>query len=493
MSPHQRHWLTLPWLLLAAWVQPSYSSALYAYATDRTTQVGIQDISTGNIYYSNCNSEDTPIFPLDKPNVLDTENTPRNGTALAAVGWWDTQKIIASIFWQTQDSVIVNGYYECDMDTGKLIKVGEYTISLTAEVDSVHSESGLAVDLLGGGEDDGYRVFYHNADKQIMMMSYTDNTNWIDGGIVSQDTAEGIAIGTVWYDEKKSKNMTVAFPKGTDNIETSRLHINGKWKLAAFPQELANNNYTNATAPAKIRMSSEKADYSLPGWNASIEAIGMATDRSKTRSLFYLGDDNVLREAIAIENTWQITPNRSESIWPLSDDPSAGLAVTYQQSRGLTWIYYWSNGTIIQAHKNVTNEWEEYTVLPQTVPKNQTESGNKDDTSKEDDTTTASTGLTTGAKAGLGVGVAAGVIAMGALAWFFMKRRGNKHAAVPQKEENTVPEAAGTPITSPPPLYEKDTYRVGDAMSPSELNGTGRPVELDNPTVVYEMPGDHTR
>ncbi|CEI63823.1 hypothetical protein FVEN_g9130 [Fusarium venenatum] len=491
MSPHQRHWLTLPWLLLAAWTQPCHSSALYAYATDRTTQVGIQDVSTGKIYYSNCNSEDTPIFPLDKPNVLDTENKPRNGTALAAVGWWDTQKIIASIFWQAEDSVIVNGYYECDMDTGKLNKVGEYTISLTAEVDSVHAESGLAVDLLGGGEDDGYRVFYHNADKQIMMMSYTDNTNWIDGGIVSQDTAEGIAIGTVWYDEKNSKNMTVAFPKGSDNIETSRLHSTGKWKLAAFPQELA-SNYTNATVPTKIRMSSETADFSLPGWNASIEAIGMATDRSKTRSLFYLGEDNVLREAIAIQNNWQMAPNRSESIWPLSDDPSAGLAVTYQQSRGMTWIYYWSNGTIIQAHKNITNEWEDFTVLPQTVPKNETESGNKDDAAKEDDTATESTGLTTGAKAGLGVGVAAGVIAVGALVWFFMKRR-NKHTAVPQKEENTVPEAAGTPITSPPPMYEKDTYRVGDATSPSELNGHGQPAELDNPSVVYEMPGDHTR
>lgn len=120
------------------------------------------------------------------------------------------------------------------MKSGTLSKVGEYTISLTAEVDSVHKESGLAVDLLGGGEDDGYRVFYHNADKQIMMLTYTDNTNWIDGGIVSQDTAEGIAIGTVWYDDKNAKNMTVAFPKGKDNIETSRSQKSGKWKLGMY-------------------------------------------------------------------------------------------------------------------------------------------------------------------------------------------------------------------------------------------------------------------
>jgi hypothetical protein len=84
----------LPWLLLVAWIQPCYSYALYAYATERTTQVGIQDPSTGDIFYSNCNSEDTPIFPLDEPNVLETDNKPRNGTALAAAGWWDTEKII---------------------------------------------------------------------------------------------------------------------------------------------------------------------------------------------------------------------------------------------------------------------------------------------------------------------------------------------------------------------------------------------------------------
>ncbi|KAH6949182.1 hypothetical protein DER45DRAFT_513460 [Fusarium avenaceum] len=488
MSPHQKQWLMLPWLLLVAWIQPTYSSALYAFATDRTTQVGIQDPATGKIYYSSCNSEDTPIFPLDKPNVLDTDNKPRNGTALAGAGWWDTQKIIASIFWQAEDGVIVNGYYECNMTTGKLNRIGEYTISLTAEIDSVHSESGLAVDLLGGGDEGGYRVFYHNEERQMKMMSYTDDTNWIDGGTVSQDSADGTAIGTVYFDKK---NMTVAFPKGTDNVETTRLMKSGKWKLAAFPQELA-GNYSNETGSAKILMSSDAAEFSLPGWNSSLAAIGMATDRSRTRSLFYLGDDKVLREAIAIKNTWEMAPNRSESIWPLADNPSDSLAVAYQQSQGKTWIYYWSNETIVQAHKNYDGEWEDAIVLPQTVPKNGTESDSKDKAkpAKEDDTTTESTGLTGGAKAGIGIGVAAGVLALGALIWFLMKRRRNNQP--PQKEEVAVAEAGGTPITYPAPKYEKDTSKPGDETSPSELSGHGQPAELDN-QVYYELPGNHTR
>jgi hypothetical protein len=114
------------------------------------------------------------------------------------------------------------------MTTGKLNRVGEYTISLTAEIDSIHSESGLAVDLLGNGEDDGYRIFYHNEERQIKMLSYTGDTDWIDAGAVSQDTADGIAIGTVFFDKK---NITVAFPKGTDNVETTRLLKTGNWTL----------------------------------------------------------------------------------------------------------------------------------------------------------------------------------------------------------------------------------------------------------------------
>jgi hypothetical protein len=251
-------------------------------------------------------------------------------------------------------------------------------------------------------------------------------------------------------------------------------------------------------------MSSDAPDFSLPGWNASLGAIGMATDRSRTRSLFYLGDDKVLREAIAIQNTWQITPNRSESVWPLADNPSDSLAVAYQQSQGKTWIYYWSNETIVQAHKNSDGEWEDAIVLPQTVPKNETQSDNSDNSdnsdkdkdkaksTKEDDTTVESTGLTSGAKAGIGVGVAVGALALGALIWFFMKRRRNNQA--PQEEEVSIAEAGGTPITSPAPKYEKDTFRAGDEMSPSEMSGDGRPAELDNnPSVVYELPGNHTK
>lgn len=253
-------------------------------------------------------------------------------------------------------------------------------------------------------------------------------------------------------------------------------------------------SYTNNTGSTKISMSSNTPQYTLPGWNASLQAIGMATDRSRTRSLFYIGDDNVVHEVIAVQNNWQLAPNRSESIWPLADDPSSGLAVAYNQGKGMTWMYYWSNQTIIQAHKNATNEWEDAKVLPQTAPKNETKSGTKDKPTEDDDFNYPSkTGLSTGAKAGVGVGVAVGAIAVGALMWFFFIKRRRDNKQVPQQEETTVAEAGGTAVHSPAPTYEKDTFKAGDAMSPSELGGDGRPAELDNPSVVYELPGNYTR
>ena len=236
-------------------------------------------------------------------------------------------------------------------------------------------------------------------------------------------------------------------------------------------------------------MGSETPKFSLPGWNASLESIGMATDQARSRSIFYLGDDKVLREAIATwtSDNWEMAPNRSEEIWPLADDPSSGLAVAYSQGEGMTWIYYWSNNTIVQAYKNGTHEWEKAISLPQTVPKNETKS---DEPTEDFEPVSEDTGLTTGAKAGVGVGVAAGVIALGVLIWFFMKKRRNNQTP-PQKEDVAVTKASGTPVTVPAPMYEKDTYKTGDATTPAEMSGDGRPVEMDNQTsFVYELPGN---
>jgi hypothetical protein len=71
--------------------------SIAAFYTDQAIQVAAQDLDTGNILYSSCNSVGTPVFPIDSPNVLSTKRTPRNGTALTMAGWFDKKKIVVGL------------------------------------------------------------------------------------------------------------------------------------------------------------------------------------------------------------------------------------------------------------------------------------------------------------------------------------------------------------------------------------------------------------
>lgn len=471
MCACKHQFVFISWLLIAGWVQLSCSHALYAYTTERTIQVGAQDPITGKIHYSNCNSKDTPIFPLDKPNVLDAKETPRNGTALAAQGWWDfgQETIIASIFWQTKDGAIVNGYYTCNMKTGKLVRNGEYRISETAEVGSIHNKSGLAVDLLGA--DNGYRVFYHNEHSNAMMLHYTQFTDWTDGGFVSQDNATGMALGSAHIDKE---NITVAFPKGSEDIETSRLEKAGQWRLDSFPTKLG-GTFTNESTSITAVSPQISPLFSLPAWNASLEAIGSAIDRSRKRSIFYIGTDKKLHEVEAKKDTWEVASNQTSKAWPVADDPNSGLAVAYNQPDGKVWVYYWSNETVVQTYRNYDGDWEDAKSLPQEEPRE------TDKSKPVEDDTSSSSGLTTGAKAGIGVGVGVGALLVGVLAWLWMKRRNKK-------------KASGSEMgVSPTDSHFTEAKKDDKAVDPSEMDGHGRPAELYNHPPVYELQGQHVR
>ena len=84
-------------LCLAFSIRTAYSSNLYAFYTQRSIQVAAQDPDTGKILYSNCNSLNDPMFPVENPNVLPTFSSPRNGTSLAAAGWWDGTQVLVRL------------------------------------------------------------------------------------------------------------------------------------------------------------------------------------------------------------------------------------------------------------------------------------------------------------------------------------------------------------------------------------------------------------
>lgn len=137
-----------------------------------------------------------------------------------------SRHVQSQVFWQTEDNTIVQGKYICNMTTGKLVRDREFQISAAAGVDSIHNETGLSIVNLG--EKDGYRLFYHDEDRKVKMLWYTDDDGWNDGGAISQDTAGGTALGSTIYD---LKNITVPFPKDSENVELSRLDKSGLWTL----------------------------------------------------------------------------------------------------------------------------------------------------------------------------------------------------------------------------------------------------------------------
>lgn len=120
------------------------------------------------------------------------------------------------------------------METGRFKRTGESYPSLIARVDSVHERTGLSVELLV--DQFGYRqyrLFYHNADRQIMMISYEQNAKlWTDAGRVSQDTSHGMALASAYHE---GKDISVVSPKGSRDIEVARLPQGGLWKLGKSP------------------------------------------------------------------------------------------------------------------------------------------------------------------------------------------------------------------------------------------------------------------
>ncbi|SCN66442.1 uncharacterized protein FFB20_02201 [Fusarium fujikuroi] len=465
----------LSWLVLLALVHTSYGSALYAFFTDLTIQVGAQDRTTGKLLYSTCNSQDIPIFPLEKPNILDTRETPRNGTALTAVGWGDLNFITAQVFWQTEDNTIVQGKYICNMTTGKLIRDREFQISAAAGVDSIHNETGLSIVNLG--EKDGYRLFYHDEDRRVKMLWYTDDDGWNDGGAISQDTAGGMALGSTIHD---LKNITVPFPKDSENVELSRLDKSGLWTLGM---------------PIALWNLEDEAEFSLPAWNSSLEAIGAAVDRSRTRSVFYVGDDKKIHEVKSTRNGWQLGSNQTERAWPVADNESSGLAVVSQQSEGKAWLYYWANETIVQAFKDYDGDWVDAKALPEKLPTNGTDDKKPKDrpTQEPRPEPVESKGLSSGAKAGIGVGVGIGVGALlfGVLAWLWMKRRRER---AQQEKVSGIVEVGGSPLEPRLSVFKEDLPRQNEHVEPSEMTGQGRPAELSHhDSAVYEMPEHHAR
>jgi hypothetical protein len=205
-----------------------------AWWTDIGPSFVMQNATTGLLTHSLCNSNNTPIYPVDPPLSFETTYAPRNGTSLAAAGWFDSKTTWASLIYQNNNDDIVNAVYMCDFQTGEYKHVESSVISDRAGTPAVHPKTGLSVTLLG--EQEGYRVFFHDRAKALQHLKYTQVENWSYGGPVSTNTnRSGMAIHSMF---SGVRNVSVVTPRDAANMEVSRLNIDGAWHICKLPHAL---------------------------------------------------------------------------------------------------------------------------------------------------------------------------------------------------------------------------------------------------------------
>lgn len=207
--------------------QPSDASpSIAAWWTPNAPQVMVQNETTGAIQYSYCNSNGTPIYPVDPPNVLPVGAAfkPRNGTALTGVGWWDGNTTVASMWYQDENLEIVNTLLTCDWTTGQFTRTGSWVISAGAI--TPHPTTGLGSLLLGSSA--GYRVYYHDVRLGIRVIYYSNDRGWAYHGKVSVDKMATTAIGVTLGDQGNA-NITVVSPRDDKNMEASNLNTDASF------------------------------------------------------------------------------------------------------------------------------------------------------------------------------------------------------------------------------------------------------------------------
>ncbi|KAK9420876.1 hypothetical protein SUNI508_00967 [Seiridium unicorne] len=493
------------------------AGSMAAWWTDLGPSLLLQDDDSADIRYSLCTSEDTPILPEDKTITAPLyKYKPKNGTALAGTGWYDTKITWASIFYQDDSDQLINSYWKCDANTGYWLSQGDWIISSGAP--SVSPDTGLSAVLLGAS--DGYRVYYHDTNMTLRQLGYTSDTEWDDKGTISQDENLGNAIGAVSVTDNDGYNITVAAPKDDENIEISRWYSDDSWHVTTFPRPLSGNPTTNSTNATSISLNTTTTlNFTLPAWDGSPSSLGVTIDKANTRSIFYIGTDSELHQVANVGYQWREYARQNSSLWPTADNAKGQLAVTSNFQGSQLRVYYQSGGEIMELNGD-NNEWTSAAVLPN---KNSTTTTTTPSSSASTGASTAadSAGLSTGAKVGVGVGVSLGVVAVGGMlgALFLLRRRQQRrdaaHEGVSSVGGSTFvggnSSVARTPMTGYSTVGGYSDYQAQNAGYQHQYGGYEQqgynqpggwaaypPVEKQNPgeldtgaPVVHEMPPNH--
>ncbi|KAI0018829.1 hypothetical protein F4780DRAFT_494549 [Xylariomycetidae sp. FL0641] len=427
------------WLLAA----PAYAGSIAAWYNTRGPNLVMQDDDTGDIRYSLCNGNYTPIFPDDASLVVPLDKyPPKKNTSLACAGWFDGTTTVASLFYIDSSDAIVNSVLNCDWDSGEWRNTGDYIISNGAP--KLATDTSIAAVLLGSTE--GYRVFYNDLDGTLQEIGYTSNDSWSYKGVVSHDKISSSAISVTYYAD--NSNMTILRPRDSENIGVSQWHDDGLWWLTSFPEPLSitGNSSTNATDADELTLDSGDPAYELPSWSGSPSAIAAGIDNSLTRYAFYIGTDKKLYQIYNGKEGWLKSTRGTSSQWPDADTAGGYLGISSDYTTQEIRLYYMSGGKLVEVASN-DGQWADASTLASV---NATQAGNGGGSTSgggssgdgNSDSDGDGGGLSSGAKAGISAGVTIGVVGLVAMlaVFWFLRRRQRKH-------DNGAPtEAKGTEL-----------------------------------------------
>ncbi|KAK4192477.1 hypothetical protein QBC35DRAFT_224683 [Podospora australis] len=504
-------------LLLGAAVSP-VQAGITAWWNGIAPQVVLQNSTTGQLRYTKCNSRDTPRYSYTDGSVFSLQNKPKNNTAIAGAGWWDSEKTVATLFYVDEKDQICNAFFECNMTTGLYTNRGSWIVS--GSVPSISSNTGLSLVLLG--EEGGYRIYYHDKDNKTAELGYTKSSDWEYKGIISEDISQPQAIGAMF---NSKDNITVVTPRDDRHIAVTRWNKDQTWWRTPLPRAFEGTITTSLTNGSEIAINeTAPLNFTLPAWDGKTKGLGMSVDEKSSRFIWYLGTDKKL---YSIGNTnwfWSIRANQTADIWPEADEPNAELAVTYLQSSSMVRIYYMVKEKLTEiAYDGESQAWKKASAvaLPAELPNETPTPPPSNSTETPAAPANPDTGLSTGAKAGIGIGVSLGVIAVGVLiaVLVLMKRKQKQqefhHPPSQDPSENgSVTVAPSTPAMSygsPAQTHQSimtqqqqyDNYmwdQKNNMISPAtyvqpgyglhQLDNNERPTELAVPRPMYELPNE---
>lgn len=98
-----------------------------------------------------------------------------------------------------------------------------------ANLPQVHPQTGLAAATLGA--TNGERLFFHDINKALHSLAYTNDRGWYYGGVVSPDqNVSSLAIGGGAL-SLTTANVSVVLPKDATNLELATFNSDESWHI----------------------------------------------------------------------------------------------------------------------------------------------------------------------------------------------------------------------------------------------------------------------